>query len=164
VLHFDPPADEKDYTHRSGRTARAGAHGTVISLVTPDQQKAVSRMQRTLDLPVGFTTPGPFTPHSSTSGAPRDATRHERAPAVATPTPVAPATPRASAEVHGRIKFYDTKRGFGFIARKGGADLFVHHTALDVPGHRLKEGQPVAFAIEPGRRGEEARRVRLLAA
>ena len=37
VLHFDPPSDHKDYVHRSGRTGRAGADGTVISLVTPDQ-------------------------------------------------------------------------------------------------------------------------------
>jgi len=164
VLHFDPPADEKDYTHRSGRTARAGAHGTVISLVTPDQQKTVSRMQRTLDLPVGFTTPGPFAPPSSTLGEPPVRTRPQAAPVAEVPTPVAPAEPRASDEVHGRIKFYDTKRGFGFIARPGDADLFVHHTALEVPGHRLKEGQRVAFAIEPGRRGDEARRVRLVAA
>ena len=37
VLHFDPPADHKDYVHRSGRTGRAGADGTVISIVTSDQ-------------------------------------------------------------------------------------------------------------------------------
>jgi superfamily II DNA/RNA helicase len=50
VIHFDPPADHKDYLHRSGRTARAGATGTVVSLVTGDQQRAVRRMQKELDL------------------------------------------------------------------------------------------------------------------
>ncbi len=50
VIHFDPPADHKDYLHRSGRTARAGAAGTVVSLVTGDQQRTVRRMQRDLDL------------------------------------------------------------------------------------------------------------------
>jgi superfamily II DNA/RNA helicase len=50
VIHFDPPADHKDYLHRSGRTARAGATGTVVSLVTGDQQRAVRRLQKDLDL------------------------------------------------------------------------------------------------------------------
>ncbi|GMQ84746.1 MAG: DEAD/DEAH box helicase [Acidimicrobiia bacterium] len=50
VIHFDPPGDHKDYLHRSGRTARAGASGTVVSLVTGDQQRTVRRMQQDLDL------------------------------------------------------------------------------------------------------------------
>lgn len=50
VVHFDPPADHKDYLHRSGRTARAGASGTIISLVTGDQRRAVRRIQDQLDL------------------------------------------------------------------------------------------------------------------
>ena len=151
VVHYDPPADEKDYTHRSGRTARAGASGVVISLVQPDQERAVKRMQRTLELPVGFTAPAPqpvlASPEHRMGGV--QAQEAEEAP---------------TSEARGRIKFFDTKRGFGFIARPGDDDLFVHHSALDVPGHRLKEGQKVAFAVEPGRRGDEARRVRLVAA
>ena len=50
VIHFDPPGDHKDYLHRSGRTGRAGATGTIISLVTGDQQRAVRKMQKDLDL------------------------------------------------------------------------------------------------------------------
>ncbi len=50
VIHFDPPADHKDYLHRSGRTARAGAAGTVVSLVTGDQKRAIRRIQQDLDL------------------------------------------------------------------------------------------------------------------
>ena len=50
VVHYDPPADHKDYLHRSGRTARAGASGTVISLVTGGQKRAVRRIQEQLDL------------------------------------------------------------------------------------------------------------------
>lgn len=55
VIHFDPPGDSKDYLHRSGRTARAGATGTVVSLVTGDQQRGVRRIQQDLDLraPIG---------------------------------------------------------------------------------------------------------------
>jgi superfamily II DNA/RNA helicase len=57
VVHFDPPSDAKDYVHRSGRTARAGATGVVVSLVTPDKVSAVRRIQRDLGLPSGTVTP-----------------------------------------------------------------------------------------------------------
>jgi len=61
VIHYDPPADPKDYVHRSGRTARAGASGKVVTLVTPEQRKAMETMARTLDLNpemVGMGRPG----------------------------------------------------------------------------------------------------------
>jgi superfamily II DNA/RNA helicase len=44
VVHYDPPADHKDYLHRSGRTARAGATGTVLALVEPGQVPDVRRL------------------------------------------------------------------------------------------------------------------------
>jgi superfamily II DNA/RNA helicase len=44
VVHFDPPNDHKDYLHRSGRTARAGASGTVLALVDPGQVRDVARL------------------------------------------------------------------------------------------------------------------------
>ncbi|HEX3708235.1 MAG TPA: DEAD/DEAH box helicase [Mycobacteriales bacterium] len=44
VVHYDPPNDHKDYLHRSGRTARAGATGTVVSLVEPHQTKDVEKI------------------------------------------------------------------------------------------------------------------------
>ncbi len=50
VVHFDPPNDHKDYLHRSGRTARAGAAGTVVSLITGEQQRGARRMQEELNL------------------------------------------------------------------------------------------------------------------
>jgi superfamily II DNA/RNA helicase len=46
VVHFDPPNDAKDYLHRSGRTARAGATGTVISLVEPSQVRPVGQLHQ----------------------------------------------------------------------------------------------------------------------
>ena len=54
VLHFDPPEDGKAYVHRSGRTARAGASGTVVCFVDKSQRKAVKHLQREigLELPV----------------------------------------------------------------------------------------------------------------
>jgi superfamily II DNA/RNA helicase len=53
VLHFDPPADAKAYLHRSGRTARVGAAGVVVSLVAPDQVPASRRLQGGLGLKGG---------------------------------------------------------------------------------------------------------------
>lgn len=57
VVHFDPPEDSKAYVHRSGRTARAGESGIVVSLVMGDQTGAVRRIQRDLSLDVGIALP-----------------------------------------------------------------------------------------------------------
>ncbi len=59
VVHFDPPADHKDYLHRSGRTARAGASGLVVSLVTGQQKRTVGRMQKDLSLQAPIERPQP---------------------------------------------------------------------------------------------------------
>lgn len=50
VIHYDPPADHKDYLHRSGRTGRAGSSGVVVSLVTPEKRRDVQRLLRDLDI------------------------------------------------------------------------------------------------------------------
>ena len=57
VIHFDPPDDHKTYVHRSGRTARAGQGGIVLSLVLPDQARESRRMQRMVGIDIPFTTP-----------------------------------------------------------------------------------------------------------
>lgn len=46
VVHIDPPAEHKAYTHRSGRTARAGSSGTVVTICTPDQQGDVATLMK----------------------------------------------------------------------------------------------------------------------
>jgi superfamily II DNA/RNA helicase len=51
VVHFDPPGEAKDYTHRSGRTGRAGADGVVVTLVTPEVASDVASLQRQLGHP-----------------------------------------------------------------------------------------------------------------
>jgi superfamily II DNA/RNA helicase len=60
VLHYDPPADHKTYLHRSGRTARAGAGGVVVSLLLPDQVGQAKRRfrQAAIDTPVTRIRPG----------------------------------------------------------------------------------------------------------
>lgn len=57
VVHFDPPADEKAYVHRSGRTGRAGAGGKVICLVGDEHADDIRRLQRKLGLTTGAHAP-----------------------------------------------------------------------------------------------------------
>ncbi len=57
VVHYDPPEDHKTYVHRSGRTARAGASGIVVSLLTPDQVRDARDVMRKIDLDEPVTTP-----------------------------------------------------------------------------------------------------------
>jgi len=57
VIHYDPPENGKAYKHRSGRTARGGASGIVISLVQKPQKKAFNRMQREVGIKAEFTPP-----------------------------------------------------------------------------------------------------------
>ncbi len=57
VVHYDPPEDHKAYVHRSGRTARAGAGGMVLSLVQSDQTKDTRKMQREIGLDADITAP-----------------------------------------------------------------------------------------------------------
>ncbi|HST64835.1 MAG TPA: DEAD/DEAH box helicase [Mycobacteriales bacterium] len=59
VVHYDPPADHKDYLHRSGRTARAGAAGTVLSMLLPEQARDASRLFERAGLDVPITAVGP---------------------------------------------------------------------------------------------------------
>ena len=78
VIHFDPPQGHKDYLHRSGRTARAGASGTVLSLVTHGERRAVRRMQGNLDLEMPIEHPRPdklAEGEQSTRPVPQSATR-----------------------------------------------------------------------------------------
>lgn len=63
----------------------------------------------------------------------------------------------------GTVKFFNTEKGFGFITREDGNDIFVHYSNIQGEGYRsLKEGQKVEFEIGPGRKGDEARNVRVI--
>ncbi len=87
VVHFDPPADAKDYLHRSGRTARAGATGTVLSVVVPGQEREVANLHR--DAKVSATTVRVQPGHPAVRALAESGT----APA---PVAVAPARPSAA--------------------------------------------------------------------
>jgi CspA family cold shock protein len=61
----------------------------------------------------------------------------------------------------GTVKFFNSQKGFGFISREDGADVFVHYSNIEGSGYRsLEEGQAVEFEIGEGRKGEEAQNVR----
>jgi cold shock protein len=61
----------------------------------------------------------------------------------------------------GTVKWFNAEKGFGFIEREDGDDLFVHYSAIQTSGYRtLEEGQRVEFDIGPGKKGEEAQNVR----
>ena len=65
--------------------------------------------------------------------------------------------------VVGTVKWFNNSKGYGFLSQEGGADVFVHHTAIQGPGyHSLEEGQKVEFSIEKGPKGLQAANVVIL--
>ena len=219
VVNFDLPHDEKDYVHRSGRTARAGAAGTVVTFVPRDQARTAIKLAKAIgqrvdlesptreDLasitPQGVRTqrpqytaaPAAVTSDSSdgrrsgarstkSSGSTDGKRRHgsDRTGPSRTTTPVpfrhrhgngngnasgasnhSALPPRPGSATRGEIKWFDARRGFGFITYSGDGDLFVHSSEIQAnKNRRIEEGQPVDFEIGPGRRGDEARNVRFV--
>ncbi len=65
--------------------------------------------------------------------------------------------------MQGTVKTFNSEKGFGFISRAGAPDVFVHHSNILGEGYKsLSEGQQVEFEVGPGRKGEEARNVRVV--
>jgi len=63
----------------------------------------------------------------------------------------------------GTVKFFNTEKGFGFISRDGGDDVFVHYSNIAGSGYKnLEEGQNVEFDVAPGRKGDQAENVRVI--
>ncbi len=91
VVHVDPPAEHKAFLHRSGRTARAGARGDVVTLVLPDQERDTAAMMRKAGLAAGVqrvtsgSAPvvalvGEVAPHVAPTAAPAARPSGQRAP------------------------------------------------------------------------------------
>jgi CspA family cold shock protein len=63
----------------------------------------------------------------------------------------------------GRVKWFDERKGFGFIERENGSDVFVHFRAINCEGYKtLAEGQEVEFDVEEGQKGPQAANVNAL--
>jgi CspA family cold shock protein len=61
----------------------------------------------------------------------------------------------------GTVKWFNSEKGYGFISREDGPDVFVHFSNIQMQGYKsLEEGQRVEFEIAQGRKGEEAQNVR----
>jgi CspA family cold shock protein len=60
----------------------------------------------------------------------------------------------------GTVKWFNSGKGYGFISREGGDDIFVHYSAIQSDGYRtLEEGQKVEFSVEKGPKGLQASQV-----
>ncbi|MBL8145250.1 MAG: cold shock domain-containing protein [Anaerolineae bacterium] len=67
------------------------------------------------------------------------------------------------ARTQGTVKWFNAEKGFGFISREGGEDLFVHYTEIQGSGYRsLDEGAKVEFEITDGKKGKQASAVTLV--
>ena len=61
----------------------------------------------------------------------------------------------------GTVKWFNNRKGYGFISREDGSDVFVHYSCIDAPGYKtLEQGEAVEFEIEDSDRGPEARNVK----
>jgi CspA family cold shock protein len=63
----------------------------------------------------------------------------------------------------GTVKFFNADKGYGFISREQGDDVFVHYSNIQSDGYKtLDEGQRVEFDVAPGKKGEESQNVRVI--
>lgn len=68
-----------------------------------------------------------------------------------------------SEKVTGTVKWFNSSKGFGFISREGGDDVFVHFQAIVSDGYRsLQEGQKVEFIVTQGQKGPQAQEVKVI--
>jgi len=68
---------------------------------------------------------------------------------------------KMSERLTGTVKWFNGQKGYGFISRDGGEDVFVHYSAIEGQGFRnLEEGDRVEFVVEQGQKGPAAAEVR----
>ena len=186
VVHYDPPTEDSTYLHRSGRTARAGATGTVVSLLDQSQKKDALKMQRGIgiDEPVTKANVRDLVVHAAPEKArtesvevehrvtriarnddQADQPKSKKQAGASSEKPTGGPVPTGNAaDANGSVKFFNSGRGYGFITPDdGGKDLFVHFSVILNDGFKtLDNGSRVAFEVRDGRNGQEAYDVRVV--
>jgi len=159
VVHFDLASDATSYVHRSGRTGRLGQSGTVVSLVPEEQRDEVRALQRALGFQGELTAPfaGEAPKAAATPALGRRVASVEARPPRAVVSERHHSMPPG--RLTGTVKFFDTSRGFGFLSRPDGSQVYVHHSKVQGPKRALQKGERVQFELAVGRRGHEARNV-----
>ena len=118
--------------------------------------------------PQGVTQDAPESETDDGSGSPQATTPVETAPAPAdAPTAGAPAAGAEAAapeqdREQGRVKWFDPEKGYGFLVRPTGEDLFVHHSEVEGDPSALEPGGEVEYAVGRNDRGPNARSVRIV--
>lgn len=166
VVHFDLAADSKAYLHRSGRTARGGRRGIVVSLVGADQRSAARRLFKDVGLDVTVGAPdsarlssGEAVPQRCADvkvdvemvpaaqprrgGSSEPARSRRRGPQTkdrATSHTARRAGDRSKKKrgnaMQGTVKFFNSSKGYGFISVEEGDDVFVHFSNIVGEGYR----------------------------
>lgn len=184
VVHYDPPGDHETYVHRSGRTGRAGAGGVVLNLVEPSEirrgelrSSAIPRDTRVELIDIGDLS-NVLRKASSAASSSKEASKESAAQptAKAEAKASAPSKPRENGArpstsavsrtgdaADGTIKFFHSRRGFGFIESPEHGDLFVHHTQLRNRFPKdIRDGEAVRFTVGEGPKGLQAMDVELV--
>ncbi|WP_328387298.1 DEAD/DEAH box helicase [Nocardia sp. NBC_00416] len=169
VVHVDPPAEHKAYLHRSGRTARAGTAGTVVTLVLPEQRKDVAVLLRKAGINV---TPRPATPDSPVIAGLADFSVPAEAPAAARTRQTGAEPESTRATTGGQRGGGGSKRGTrgrrgaggervgGHIdsTRSGGRESVGDRNRPDSADRRSRQGERSGAAEHAGARGSSGRR------
>jgi CspA family cold shock protein len=99
-------------------------------------------------------------PRQNASNAVRDAETKTRV--AQSQECVSPLQQRKCTVAQGTVKWFNSEKGYGFIAVDGGADVFVHYSAIQMDGYKaLEDGQRVEFEVTQGPKGPQADAVRL---
>jgi superfamily II DNA/RNA helicase len=167
VVHVDPPAEHKAYLHRSGRTARAGAEGVVVTVMTPDQAGDVRTLTRQAGITPVRSAVAPGAPVLRALTGPRATpVPAEQVPAAAAQTPARQPsgaqrasgagradTPRAKAPAGGSRPGEGTARsGGGSAGRSGPAGRSGQHGQHGQQGRHSEQGQQAGGAARRRRR------------
>ena len=125
----------------------------VVSLVQPDQAKDIRRIQKAVGITGSITDPDA----GALAVADRPLTKNSKR------TRHVVRSNEEGNTMQGTVKFFNNEKGFGFISREDGSDVFVHFSNIAGDGFKsLEEGDTVEFEVGPGKKGEEARDVRVV--